>query len=321
MKCPICGFENQPAATRCEKCGYGFIQVTWPESPALEFPQPEWPTLSGLGLEMPTAPVAATPPAEGAIGEPVEPEIPSDDKLARMHISRGLEALRQGLVDQAYREFEQARQLAKNLDIVRMAEAQLRELQQRAGLPEDLVTSAESFIERLEQKLEQRRSEKREPPQKAREEVLEVRPDLKTSPVRVTARPAPATPGAPDLRLALSTGLVIGMINGVIAGCGAVVCLGFLVSPVLGLAAGWLAAQGVGRKSPLQGIAAGAITGLAGWLGEVVGYAAWSSSKNASTSLDALPTVACLTLLYIPASAVAGLLGWRMGTSRRRAAT
>ncbi len=321
MKCPICNFENQPSATRCEKCGYGFIQVTWPEAPALEFPQPEWLTPSGPGLEIPTTPAAAIPPAEEAVGEPVEPEIPSDDELARMHISRGLEALRQGLVDQAYREFEQARQLAKNLDIVRMAEAQLRELQQRAGLPEDLATSAESFMERLEQKLEQRRSEKDELPKKAREEVLEIKPGLATSPAQVAARPAPAIPGAPDLRLALSTGLVIGMINGVIAGCGAVVCLGFLVSPVLGLAAGWLAAQGMGRKSPLQGIVAGAITGLVGWLGEVVGYAAWSSSKDASTSLDALPTVACLTLLYIPASAVAGLVGWRMGTSRQRAAT
>jgi hypothetical protein len=321
MKCPICNFENQPSATRCEKCGYGFIQVTWPETPTLEFPQPEWPPLSGLTLEIPPAPAAATLPAGEAASEPVEHEMPSDDKLARMHISRGLEALRQGLVDQAYREFEQARQLAKNLDIIRMAEAQLRELQQRAGLPEELTTSAESFVERLEQKLEQRRSGKEELPQKAHKEVPEVRPDLTGPVAQVDARPAPAALEASDLRLALSTGLVIGMLNGVIAGCGAAVCLGFLVSPVLGLAAGWLAAQGVGRKGPLQGIAAGAITGLVGWIGEMVGYAAWSSSKEASTSMDALPVVACMTLLFIPASAVAGLLGWRMRTSRQSAAT
>lgn len=317
MKCPICNFENPPSATRCEKCGYGFIQVTWPEIPAPEITPPEWPDLSGLQPAIPAAPITTAPSAEEMVSKPEEVRTPLDDELARMHVSRGFQAIREGLWDQARWEFAQARDLADNLDIVRMAEAQLRELQQRAKLPEELLEPAERIIERLEQE------KLPKPEELARQLVEKVKhgeatPDLTAPPVQPGVRPRPVPTRKPDLRSAIATGLVIGIVNGALAACGAAVCLGLLTSPFLGLAAGWLTARRAGRGDIAQGFVAGGITGLVGWISGIAGYLL-QSANDISVDSDARAGMACLTLLYIPLSAVMGMVGWRLGTSRRQA--
>lgn len=314
MKCPICNFENPPSAARCEKCGYGFIQVTWPEIPAPEITPPEWPDLSALQPTIPAAPAIPVPSAGEIVSKPEELQTPSDNELARKHISRGFQAVREGLWDQAQWEFAQARDLADNLDLVSMAEAQLRELQQRAKLPEELLEPAERVIEHLEQKLQK-------PEELARQLVEEARrreatPDVIAPPVQPRVRPRPIQ--KPDFKSAIATGLVIGMVNGALAACGAAICLGLLTSPFLGLAAGWLTARRAGRGDIAQGFVAGGITGLVGWISGIAGYLLQTTS-DISVDSDVRAGMACLTLLYIPLSAVMGMVGWRLGASRRQA--
>ncbi|MCX7681477.1 MAG: zinc ribbon domain-containing protein [Anaerolineae bacterium] len=323
MKCPICNFENPPPAARCEKCGYGFVQVSWPEIPVPDIASPAWPDLSGLQLEIPAAPTTPAPPAAE------EAAALSDDELARMHMSRGFQALRKGLLDQAQWEFAQARDLADDLDIVRTAEAQLRELQQRLKAPAELTEPAERLMERLEREQEELQQKVRSPEELAdqaaervrrriAEEKREIMPELTIPPAQPVARPTPAPAKSSGLGPAVSTGLMLGVLNGALTACGAFACVGFLVSPLLGLGAGLLTARRGGISSPTQGWTAGALTGLLGWVGQIVGHLLWSSSDV--TMPDTLSVTACLTFLYIPLSAVLGLAGWKLGTGRRKEA-
>jgi hypothetical protein len=122
----------------------------------------------------------------------------------------------------------------------------------------------------------------------------------------------------------------MGLLNGVLTGCGAVVCFGFLVSPASGFVAGWLAARKDsttdttrknGQSSNITpAVIVGGITGLGGWLGEVIGHPIWMASTS-SSGADPIATglfVACVPgMLYILLAIVASVFGWRIGTQKK----
>ena len=323
MKCSICNTENPSDATACQQCGFSLSlsQPAWPDFPTVEIPEPaafpEWPELPEVKTEsLPAIPEPAWHEIQGdtpAIStKDVEPEAkleaevetqvetetepvallpssyPSDDALARTHVARGFEAIREGLIDQARWEFEQARDLADSTDISRLAQAQLGEL-----LP-------------------------REPASLMPERV---RPIRRPSP-RPTLDQVRATDWKPTLRI----GATLGVINGVCTGCTAVFCLGFVLSPFLGFITGLLvarshsdtAAQPVGI---IHAIAAGGITGLGGWLGQAVSYPVWTTSIFDTLDIqNDATTLVCITflgMLYIPMTIALSALGWGMGTPNR----
>jgi hypothetical protein len=213
------------------------------------------------------------------------PALPSDDdELARLHIARGFEAIREGLPDQARWEFEQARDLADDMDIVRAAQAQLDEMSGKTA----------KVARRQARPIEKR------PPQ-------------------IIPSQLESTDWNPTVRI----GLAVGVLNGVLIGCGAVFCLGFFLAPLLGFAAGWLTARrastvrGEGQSpGAIHAIVAGGITGLGGWLGEVIGHPIWLASLNGSRSdpVAIMLFVACVPgVLYILLAVAASALGWNKG--------
>jgi hypothetical protein len=220
-------------------------------------------------------------PAEADIPSP---DYPSDDELARTHIARGFAATREGLIDQARWEFEQARDLADSEEIVRLARAQLGE-----PLPREAARGAQ------------------EP----------ARPIVKPPP-----RPPLIQMSQMDWKPTLRIGVTMGVINAACTSCTAVLCLGFLLSPFLGFVAGLLVARN--KASPprqsgdiVHAIAAGGITGLGGWLGQAISYPIWTTSildtldiQNDSTTLIC---ITFLGMLYIPMTIALSVLGWRLG--------
>jgi hypothetical protein len=322
MKCSICNTENPPDAKSCQQCGFSFSisQPAWPDLPTVEIPEPtitiQWPELPGMELspmpgierveiEIPRVEDKLEIQEEAVAAEPAPSDQPSedDDQLARAHLARGFEAIRTGLPEQAQWEFEQARDLADSEDIVHMAQAQL------AGLRAEQAELAEL------------------PPI-----PFEVRPAAPPTPRQIRPLERPAAPPAfsqiqaLDWRPLMRIGLMLGLVNSVLTGCGAVTCLGFLLSPASGFVAGWLAARSSGAarqndqsSNTMPAIIVGGITGLGGWLGEVIGHPIWMAST--STSADPLATgvfVACtLGAMYIPLAIVGSVLGWKAGIPKK----
>jgi hypothetical protein len=336
MKCSICNTENPPDAKNCQQCGFSFSigQPAWPDFPTVEIPQPtsdiQWPELPGVEIpatvpqpawpipDMPTPSITpieikSTPvqdqlkiKEEAAAVEPPPPDQPSeDDELARAHIARGFEAIRKELLDQAQWEFEQARDLADSEDIVHMAQAQLAGLRAEQAERVELLPPTPFF-------------EVKPTAQPAQRQIRPLE--------RPTAPPAFSQIQALDWRPLVRIGLMLGLVNGVLTGCGAVACLGFLLSPASGFVAGWLAArssgaarQNVQSANTMPAIIAGGIAGLGGWLGEVIGHPIWVASTSTS-SADPLATgvfVACMPgTLYIILAIIGSVLGWRVGTPK-----
>lgn len=309
MRCPICNADNPPEAGSCVQCGFGLSlsQPVWPDLPMTESPEPadvpRWPELPEIRiLPMPSQPAwpkddtltaslaeavketeedeAITTESAASPGQPTE-----DDELARLHIARGFEAIREGLLEQAQWEFEQARDVADDLDIVRMAQTQLRELQTReAGLPHQVQ------------------------PVK--------RPSLPL---------APSAPiGATDWRPTISIGLKMAALNGVFATCGVSACLGLLLTPLFGFVTGWLVAQKADKSNlssdAIHAIIAGGITGLGGGLGQTIGHTLWATLLTSSEiDYSSWSAAACLLgAWHIPVSTAVSVLGWRVGVSRKR---
>jgi hypothetical protein len=280
----------------------------WPEVPTIDVPhspeEPVWPESGDLTktagdaaekrLGIPDVVESPTPqpPVDVDVAPPGEP---SDDELARFHISRGFEAIREGLLGQARWEFEQARDLADDVDIVHMAQSQL----------DSLVKTT-------------------------------------TGPVGERALPVGGRPSAsPSLSIALRDeavdwqsavriGVMVGLLCGVLTGCSAMVCLGFLLVPLSGFVAGWLLARKRAEIRPtadqdgqvtevVQAIVVGAIVGVGGWLGQVIGYPIWLESFYESGSEPQMWLfVACVAGAYVPLSAVTSVLGRRIAARRKR---
>jgi hypothetical protein len=122
----------------------------------------------------------------------------------------------------------------------------------------------------------------------------------------------------------------MGLLNGVLTGCGAVACFGFLVSPASGFAVGWLTARkdsttDTARKNGqssnmIPAVIVGGITGLGGWLGEVIGHPIWVASTS-SSGADPIAMgllFACVPgMLYILLAIVASVFGWRIGIQKK----
>jgi hypothetical protein len=215
------------------------------------------------------------------------PDYPSDDELARTHIARGFAATREGLIEQARWEFEQARDLADSEDIVRLARAQLGEL---------LPREAAQMVQKP------------------------VRPIIKPPP-----RPTLIQISQMDWKPTLRIGAIMGLINAACASCTAVICLGFLLSPFLGFVAGLLIARNKASSARqprdiIHAIAAGGITGLGGWLGQAISYPIWTTSiLNTLDIQDDSTTLICITflgMLYIPMTMALSALGWKLGKPR-----
>jgi hypothetical protein len=223
------------------------------------------------------------------------PGDPSDDVLARSHIARGFEAIREGLLDQAQWEFEQARDLADSTDIIRLAQAQLTELHGPALRPMLKQTSSAEQALPIEAPT----------PQLTASQIL-----------------------ALDWKPVVRVGLIVGVLHAMFAGCSAPFCGGFLLAPLFGLVAGWWTAQQKtdhvdenDRQLPdsIQPIVAGAITGVGGWLGQATAYPVWLSSL-VDTQSDAGAWIAttCLAAFFVPMSIALSILGWKIGKPKQR---
>jgi len=310
MKCSICNAENPPDATSCHRCGFSFSlgQPTWPEFPTIEVPDLgdaiQWPEPPEIETSPAPAEPEPLPPEDdvltvGVEAEPVPPllgaggDYPSDDELARSHIARGFEAIRAGLIDQAQWEFEQARDLADDMDIVRMAQAQLDELHRPAA------QTAQRQIQPVEELIQ----------------------TLRAPTKRAAAQPR--GPGRPmDWGSTIRIGLNAGLLGGLFAGYSALACLGLLLVPVSGFVAGWLIARKADESDQSSGalhaLVAGGAAGLAGWLGQVIGYLIWGASTTSRADPSTLTVIACLSgAFYVPSSMTLGALGWRMRTPKR----
>jgi hypothetical protein len=328
MKCSICNAENPPDAKSCHQCGFSLslTQPTWPDFPTVEIPEPvaapQWPELPDTGA--PSAPLEPIWPDTDvrvsvedieiepiAISEELVPMAPTlssdDDELARSHIARGFEAIRKGLDEQAKWEFEQARDLADSPDIVQLAQAQL------SGLGHPSVETAPEPVP---------------PPveiaQPAPPRPAQPRPIRPVPPRKPTPPPIPTQIRNIDWDPLVRIGLAMGLLNGVLTGCGAIFCLGLMFSPAIGYVSGWLAARRAGTtgtirqkdqsSDTLPALVVGGITGLGGWLGGVIGHPIWVASTSTSTADPAAVglVVACAPgILYILLSIVASVLGWR----------
>jgi len=242
----------------------------WPEIPAFE----EMPVSSSL------ASVAGEEEQEVAgipIGDIVEETAqrqPSLDELAREHVNRGFIALKEGRLDQAEWEFEQAVKTALDEDIVRIAQSQLEALRDR------MVKSAALERQRPVRKLTSAGAQRR-------------------------------TPVGDGLKAALRIGLFAALATGFIvaAASSAALCLGFLLGPVAGFIAGWLASGP--RRRPedfIPALIAGSLAGAGAVIGYLIGYPVSGSSYAETGSLRMLSCfVGCI---YIALAAITGLLGW-----------
>jgi hypothetical protein len=327
MKCSICNAENPPEAKSCHQCGFSLTlsQPAWPDFPTVDVPEPVdsslwpevpqidvpsppkepvWREISDLAKEAgdadekgPGVPeVVESPTPQPPVDADVSsPEEPTDDELARFHISRGFEAIREGLLGQARWEFEQARDLADDVDIVHMAQRQLDSLVKRATEP---------VMERA--RPVGRRS-------------------AASTPLSIAIRDE-----ALDWPLVVRIGAIVGVLSGVLTGCSAAVCLGFLLVPLSGFVAGWALARRSARvrsatdqdgqvAEVVQAIVVGAIAGAGGWLGQVIGYPVWLASLYESGSEPELWLfVACVSGALVPLAAATSVLGWRIGARRSR---
>jgi hypothetical protein len=266
-------------------------ELVWPESSDLAMP------VGDADERRTSVPdVVASPTARPPVGVDVAPAgEPSDDELARFHISRGFEAIREGLLGQARWEFEQARDLADDVNIVHMAQSQL----------DSLVKT---------------------PTEPVREQARPAGKRLSTPP------PLPITlrDEAVDWQSVVRIGVVVGVLSGVLTGCSAIVCLGFLLVPVSGFVAGWVLARRRAKVRPtadqdgqvseiVQAVVVGAIAGAGGWLGQVIGYPIWLASFYESGSETQMWLfVACVSGAFVPMAAATSVLGWRIAARRAR---
>jgi hypothetical protein len=190
--------------------------------------------------------------------------------------------MRAGSPGQAQLEFEQALDLTSDPAIARSAQKRLREL---AG---ELDEAARLPVQ------------------------LEAPP----------AQPAASLPGNLGWISALRLGLVFGFINSVLTGCGAVFCVGFVFAPLLGLTAGWrVAKQAQENGWPTQvahALLAGALVGLGGGLGQLIGYPVWLANLPDQEFDSTFQCVTCcLGTTYIALTLTLSALGWKFKTSRK----
>jgi len=300
MKCPICNEENESDASVCQQCGFSLDlgQIKQPDFLAIEgfksTDQPQWPEpaeieFPAISPEPEPVPQESVPEIEVVEQEEVvavesPPPAPSsdDDEMARFHIARGFEALRQELFDQAQWEFEQARNLADNQDIARLAQNQLDEL---------LKTSSSIAPE----------------PVRAIEEVS-VPPTLDQF-------------KGTNWTSAVKIGLAIGVLNIAFASFfGSTFCFNILSQFIFGSIAGSLVAGRVDDDGQPLGIVhaamAGGLVGLIGWLGGTI----WQPILATFTSMQMdpeLPTLICFSwMLYLPTAITGSILGWRRKISK-----
>jgi hypothetical protein len=295
MKCPICNSENEPDATTCAECGFGLplSQPAWPDPPTV----PRIPiTESALWPEPPQIEVPTTPPQaswaddESPVAQfkeqaftpielPAAPTLDQDDQLAETHIERGKEALREDLLDQARWEFKQARDLADDQQIVNRAREHLRRLRRPVAPGTDQAPSQQ--------------------------------------PVQLP-NPAPPTVGPEAMR----RGVGLGVLNAILTGLGAGLCLGLLFSPFFGFLAGRSAARrsrgSEGSGALINAGVVGAVVGMGGWLGEMVGHPIWMAlSADAAPVLTTTLFSSCfLGIVYIFLSVFFGIIGGLTGRKR-----
>ena len=328
--CPICNTANPPEETSCTKCGFslGLSRADWPTFPTIEMPEVagkiQWPeSQAPLPPVIPPAAPEQAPvsPGSGEIAPgPISsygPPLSEDDRMARRHIDRGLEALRQGLDEQARWEFEQAGDLADDQDIATLAQQHLSELVTRA--PAAPLPAVEA-----------------PPPQPA---PAKARPSrAPRSKVRTTSRTRqrttyrPMAKAAPDRasqfeafpagwEQTATLGAIVAMVGGLLAIVGATSCLGVGSMAAAGFGAGVLIAnrdkaiRGCRRGDAFHAMVAGAITGLGCWIGHVVGADARIVTDGSSWTHLIWP--ACLAgVLHIPAAIGLSVAGWKAGTSQ-----
>lgn len=307
-KCPICNTQNDPDATACQQCGFGFslTQPLWPDYNLDVAPgEPTAPKPS----KKPEPPEKQEPPPLAP--RPLPPvETVDNDALARAHIADGVRAMRAGAPGQAQQEFEQALELANDPAIVRSAQKRLNELSgeldEAARLPARLETppAPRPSFDSL--------TTKSPPAPRSTEDSTELRSRSRQ------ARPSENLGWMSALRL----GLTLGFVNGVLTGCGAIFCVGFFFAPLFGLLAGWwVAKQAEEHEWPTQighALLAGALVGLGAGLGQLVGFPLWlRDTPDLELNTVFYCITCCLGATYAAITIILSALGWRFKTLRK----
>jgi hypothetical protein len=337
-KCPICNTENPPDAVTCSQCGFGLSMAPslWPDSVPMDVPEPR---VAPPSSPAPTRSKDADAGVAGAENEAVK--TPDRDALARAHIAKGFRAMREKSFDEARQEFERARDLAQDRALARMAKERLEELPRlKETRPPRLKGAARPELERAAPPGPKLQTEQAGPELEAegtRPKLKAERPkEAKLSreevpPRRLRRRPqVPPPPAIPaetlDWMAAARIGLLLGIANSVLTGCGAIFCVGCAFAPLFGFIAGWqVAGQRAERVPVSHALIAGAVASLIGWFGHVIGYLAWldAISEPVTSELQSqsfTSELQCLTCfaggVYIVLAMALSVLGWKIKTSR-----
>lgn len=291
MKCPICNAENEPDATACMECGFGLTlsQPAWPEPPSVPRIQP---TEETLWPEQPQIEVPETPPlaawaddspvarfqeeAFTPVAPPVPPIFDQDDQLAETHIERGKEAIQEDLLDQARWEFQQARDLADDEQIVERAKELLHQLQRPAAPAADEVPAP-------------------------------ARAPSPSSP--------PAAISVEAMRLGFGLGVLNTILTGLSAAFCLGILFSPFFGFLAGRSLARRTAKRGRHVSLIQAVIVGAVVGAGGWLGEMVGHPIWMSvaSESAPPLPTTLFSSCFLGILYLFLSAAFGFIGGVIG--------
>ncbi|MEA3339673.1 MAG: hypothetical protein U9R15_06875, partial [Chloroflexota bacterium] len=119
------------------------------------------------------------------------------------------------------------------------------------------------------------------------------------------------------------TGAIAGAVNGLVTLISAQLCCGLFLSPAAAFIAGILisrqTSKGDQTSDVVHAMVAGGITGLGGWLGQVIGSAiSMPSLSHGQPDAATWPLAACLTgIVYIPAAIALSALGWKVGRPKQ----
>jgi hypothetical protein len=141
----------------------------------------------------------------------------------------------------------------------------------------------------------------------------------------VTLKPPPPQPAVVPVEgdgwiPAAQLGFIIALVNSVLTGCGALICVGLVLTPLFGFIAGWWVARQAKENertsSTGHALLAGALVSLGGWLGQVAGNFLWFGSSEELSNSQLLFVACCAGSIYIATTLASSALGYKLKTSR-----
>jgi hypothetical protein len=187
----------------------------------------------------------------------------------------------------------------------------------RAGSPEQAQREFEQALDLTDDPVIVRSAQKQlRQLSRARDKAARLPVTLKTPP------PQPVVPVEGDGWIpAAQLGLIIALVNSLLTGCGALLCVGLVFTPFFGFIAGWWVARQAKENERTantgHALLAGTLVSLGGWLGQVVGNFLWFSSSEELTNSELIFLACCVGSVYIATTLASSALGYKLKTSRK----